>query len=119
MFNNPLAYTDPSGNISLRQVLGIAIAVIGTWVTAGMDGGFFIKLGVAIAFGAASGYVATGTLRGAVFGAFTAGLTFGIGWAAGAYDWGIGTRIAAQAVSGGVIESLKAGALGMGSQRPG
>ncbi len=98
--------------ISMRQVLGIAIAVFGTWFTAGMDGGFFAKLGMAIAFGAASGYVATGTLRGAVTGAFTAGLTFGVGWAA--QGWNVAAQVAAQAVTGGVIESLQGGNFGHG-----
>ncbi len=112
VFNNPLSYTDPSGMISLRQILGIAIAVVGTWVTMGADGGFFAKLGIAIAFGAASGYVATGTLRGAVTGAFTAGLTFGAGWAA--QGWNVAAQATAQAVTGGVIESLQGGSFGHG-----
>jgi RHS repeat-associated protein len=109
-FNNPLAYTDPSGNISFRQVLGIAIAVIGTWVTMGMDGGFFAKLGVAIAFGAASGYAATGTLRGAVTGAFTAGITMGIGQL-GLDIWG---RMAFQSMTGGIVEGINGGNFGNG-----
>lgn len=109
-FNNPLAYTDPSGNISFRQILGIAIAVIGTYVTMGMDGGFFAKLGVAIAFGAASGYVATGTLRGAVTGAFTAGITMGIGQL-GLDIWG---RMAFQAMTGGIVEGINGGNFGNG-----
>lgn len=113
-FNNPLVYTDATGMISWRQILGIAIAVIGTYVTMGADGGFFMKLGLAIAFGAASGYVSTGTWRGAVTGAFTAGLTFGVGWAANAYQWGTSATMAAQAVTGGVIEVLQGGNFGNG-----
>jgi RHS repeat-associated protein len=109
-FNNPLAYTDPSGNISFRQILGIAIAIVGTYVTMGMDGGFFAKLGVAIAFGAASGYVATGTLRGAVTGAFTAGITMGIGQL-GLDIWG---RMAFQAMTGGIVEGINGGSFGNG-----
>ena len=31
VFNNPLAYTDPSGNMSLRQALGLVIAVVGMY----------------------------------------------------------------------------------------
>ena len=109
-FNNPLAYTDPTGNLTFRQVLGIAIAIIGTYITWGMDGGFFAKLGVAIAFGAASGYVATGTLRGAVTGALTAGITMGIGQL-GLDIWG---RIALQGMTGGIVESLNGGSFGNG-----
>src|SRR5690606_18872144 len=105
VFNNPLAYTDPTGMISLRQALGIVIAVVGTWVTMGMDGGFFAQLGMAMAFGAASGYVATGTFRGAVTGAFTAGVTFGVGWQI--QNWGVADKVVAQAVTGGVMESLQ------------
>jgi len=111
-FNNPLAYTDPSGNISFRQVLGIAIAVVGTWVTMGMDGGFFAKLGMAIAFGAASGYVATGTLRGAVTGAFTARLTFGIGTAFQGAN--LYAQMFVQGLSGGIIEGINGGNFGNG-----
>ncbi|TQM12258.1 RHS repeat-associated protein [Pseudoxanthomonas sp. 3HH-4] len=110
VFNNPLAYTDPSGNLTFRQVLGIAIAIIGTYVTWGMDGGFFAKLGVAIAFGAASGYVATGTLRGAVTGALTAGITMGIGQL-GLDIWG---RIVFQGMTGGIAETLNGGNFGNG-----
>lgn len=112
VFNNPFAYTDPTGMISFRQILGIAIAVIGTWVTGGMDGGFFAKLGTAMAFGAASGYVMTGTFRGAVTGAFTAGATFGVGWQI--QNWGVLDKVIAQAVTGGVMESLQGGKFGSG-----
>ena len=67
-----------------------------------------------MAFGAASGYVTTGTWRGAVPGAFTAGLTFGVGWAAHVYQWGDAARVIAQSMTGGVIEMLQGGNFGNG-----
>ncbi|NZA25048.1 VCBS repeat-containing protein [Luteimonas sp. SJ-92] len=114
VFNNPLVYTDPTGMISFRKILGIAIAIVGTYVTAGMDGGFFAKLGMAMAFGAASGYASTGSLRGGVYGAFTAGVSFGLGWAAIANDWGYMQMVATQAITGGIVESLQGGSFGSG-----
>lgn len=116
VFNNPLRYTDPTGMMAdgLRMFLGVAIAMVGSMVCQGMDGGFWMKLGMAIAFGAASGYAATGTTQGAVQGAFTAGVAFGIGWAANTYGWGDMTRIGAQALSGGIMESLQGGNFGNG-----
>ncbi len=107
-FNNPLAYTDPSGNMSFRQILGIAIAIIGTWVCWGMDGGTWARIGMAIAFGAASGYVATGTLRGAVTGAFTAALTAGMA-PLGLDGWG---AVFYQSVTGGIVEGINGGNFG-------
>ncbi|WP_242112666.1 hypothetical protein, partial [Luteimonas aquatica] len=137
VFNNPLAYTDPTGAVSFRQILGIAIAIVGTYVTAGMDGGFFLKLGVAMAFGAASGYASTGTWKGALYGAFASGLFFGInsyyqaqGFAnsfENLYGGDIATvgstgltasqfasKIVAQGMAGGVTSVLQGGKFGSG-----
>ena len=80
VFNNSFAYTDPTGMISWRQVLGIAIAVVGSIVTPYLSG-FWAKFGAAVAFGFASGYAATGTMQGGIYGAFAAGMFFGIGQA--------------------------------------
>ncbi len=111
-FNNPFVYVDPTGMFNLRQLLGFAIAIIGTIVLQGMDGGAVAKFGMALAFGAASGYVATGTLRGAVVGAFTAGVTFGVGLQI--QGMGLPDQIFHRAVTGGVMESLQGGRFGNG-----
>lgn len=78
VFNNPLAYTDPTGMISLRQVLGIVIAAVGTYFFP-WGAVWWKQLGYAMAVGAASGYVSTGTMQGAVWGAFSAAAFYGIG----------------------------------------
>jgi hypothetical protein len=65
VLNNPLSYTDPSGYLFSglkkywRQIASIAI--------------MFIPGVNIIALGFISGYVATGSLKGALIGAFTAG----------------------------------------------
>lgn len=110
VFNNPLAYTDPTGMFTFRQLVGIAIAVIGTLV-APQAGGFWAKLGYAVAIGFASGYVATGTFKGGVIGAFSAGITMGIANASGLDAW---QKVGLQATTGGVVESLSGGKFGHG-----
>jgi len=132
VFNNPLVYTDPSGMISLRQVLGIVIAVVGTYVTAGMDGGFFAKMGMAMAFGAASGYTSTGTWQGAMWGAFSAAAFYGVGsyfenvaslnsWAGtstvgstGLTAGNLAAKTLMHGVAGGVMSDLQGGKFGHG-----
>lgn len=110
VFNNPLAYTDPTGNITFRQVLGIVIMIIGIVVVRGMDGGATAKMGAMMAFGFASGYVSSGTLQGGVMGAFSAAISFGI--ANGAMS--AGQEFFARAVSGGVLEVVQGGKFGHG-----
>ncbi|MDH5824924.1 FG-GAP-like repeat-containing protein [Luteimonas sp. RD2P54] len=128
VFNNPLVYTDPTGMISWRKVLGIVIAVVGTYVTGGLDGGTFAKLGMAMAFGAASGYVATGTWQGALWGAFSAAAFYGVGEAfagvtgeagTGVFGSGLssgayGAKVIAHGATGGVMSTLQGGKFGHG-----
>jgi hypothetical protein len=67
-------------------------------MTAAAAGGFF------------AGYAATGTLKSAVIGAFSAAITAGIaGSGMSGYE-----QMAAQAVTGGVVESLQGGSFGHG-----
>ena len=113
VFNNPLAYTDPSGNITLRQGLAIVIAVVAAffgqyYITQGAYGTAFA---VTVAGGFASGYVASGTFQGGVLGAFTAAITFGIGSAANMTS---GQQLFARAFTGGVMESIQGGKFGHG-----
>lgn len=110
--NNPLTYTDPTGMFSLRQALAVVIGIVAAcfgqyYITHGM---YLAAFAVTVAGGFASGYVASGTLRGGVTGAFGAALTFGIG-IAGLEGW---RAVAAQAFSGGIMESLQGGNFGDG-----
>jgi hypothetical protein len=86
VFNNPLKYTDPSGYSAwtnfrdkvLKPVAAIAISVWSGGIAAGY-GLSWAGFGVAAAGGAAAGYVATGSLKGALTGAFSAAAFFGVG----------------------------------------
>jgi RHS repeat-associated protein len=114
VLNNPLSDTDPTGMFSLRQFLGLVITVAAAVITQQYwtIGAYWSAFGVAAVGGFAAGYVATGSFKGGVQGAFTAALTFGVGWAA--QGWDIAAQIGAQAVTGGVIESLQGGNFGHG-----
>lgn len=106
VFNNPLAYTDPTGMFSARQFLGFFVAVVMTIVAPQNAGVWY-----AMATGFASGYVATGTFKGGVIGAFAAGTTYGIANAGGLDNW---QQVGLQATTGGVVESLSGGSFGHG-----
>jgi RHS repeat-associated protein len=112
VFNNPFAYTDPSGLISLRQALAVVFAAVYAYFTWDLTGASAVY--AAIIGGAIAGAIATGTWRGAIMGAFTGAVTAGIGWAANTYEWGNLARTSAQAVSGGVMETLQGGNFGNG-----
>jgi len=112
VFNNPFAYTDPTGMISFRQLFAVVFAAVYAYFTWDLTGASAIY--AAMIGGAITGAIATGTWRGAIMGAFTGAVTAGIGWAAQTYEWGNMVRIAAQAVSGGVMESLQGGNFGNG-----
>jgi hypothetical protein len=133
VFNNPLAYTDPSGMISLRQALGIVVAVVGT-VFAPQFASVWTKIGYAALIGAASGYVSTGTMQGALWGAFSAAAFAGVGayfdsagagWAqaaegsSGVFGGGLnaagyGAKVLAHGITGGVMSKLQGGKFGHG-----
>jgi hypothetical protein len=84
--NNPLAYTDPSGYFSVKKALRLVGSIIvgAVAVTAGIAMGGFPGFLIAVAGGFASGFIATGTLKGAYLSAGIAALSFGIGqWASG------------------------------------
>jgi RHS repeat-associated protein len=110
-FNNPLAYTDPSGNISLRQALGIVIAVVGMYFMP-YASNIWINIAYGAAVGFVSGYVATGTLRGGITGAFTGGLTMGVGLAFQGAN--IYAQMFAQGITGGIVEGINGGDFGNG-----
>ena len=112
VFNNPFAYTDPTGMISFRQIFAVVFAAVYAYFTWDLTGASAIY--AAMIGGAITGGIATGTWRGALTGAFTGAVTAGIGWAAQTYEWGNTVRIAAQAASGGVMEVLQGGNFGNG-----
>jgi len=112
VFNNPFAYTDPTGMISFRQLFAVVFAAVYAYFTWDLTGASAIY--AAMIGGAITGAIATGTWKGAIMGAFTGAVTAGIGWAAHTYEWANIARVAAQAVSGGVMESLQGGNFGNG-----
>ncbi len=80
VLNNPLSYTDPSGYFSLstfwkkvRPFVAIGIAI---WNPGAL---WFSGVWGAAASGFLAGYVASGSLKGAVAGAFSAAAFYGIG----------------------------------------
>jgi RHS repeat-associated protein len=84
-FNNPLAYTDPSGHMSVgdwaRTLAAVAITVYSGGTAAGASWGLFGEAvtagqawGAVLVGGFSAGAVQTGSLRGAVSGAVTSGV---------------------------------------------
>jgi RHS repeat-associated protein len=110
--NNPLTYTDPTGMFSLRQALAVVIGIVAAifqqyYISIQMYGAAFA---VAVAGGFASSYVATGSLKGGLQGAFGAALTFST--AAGSL--GYFQNVAAQGFNGGIMELIQGGNFGDG-----
>lgn len=121
VFNNPLAYTDPTGAMSIGTILKIAAAIVITIYTGGWAAGYWgaaLTAGQAVAVVAAGGFVAgaitTGTWKGALIGAFSAVAFYGIGQ----YATNIGAsdivRAGMHAMTGGIIEVLQGGNFGHG-----
>lgn len=116
VFNNPLRYTDPTGMLGLeeRQWLGAIIAIVASIWTGGASAGWWATgmtsgqvLAVAAVAGFASGAIATKSLQGGVFGAFSALLGAGLGGPATGFDaWAVRT------LAGGVMGSLQGGDFG-------
>ena len=130
VFNNPLAYTDPTGMMSFREGLGIVVAIVGS-IVAPYLAPIFGKLGTAMLIGAVAGGVSTGTWQGALYGAFSAAVFYGEGtyfenaqWAQ-ATEWnnafdsglswgGYGAKVLAHGATGGVMARLQGGKFGHG-----
>ena len=130
MLNNPLSGTDPSGYLTFRQVVGIAIAV----VAAAYGQYYFAKdalalsFGISVAGGFTASYVATGSVEAGVWGAFAAGVFWGIGTAfstgycdlssagagATATTGSVTARVAAHAAAGGTLNLMQGGKFGHG-----
>lgn len=120
VFNNPLAWTDPTGYLGereeryLRAVVAIVIAAYtGYYIGpagAGASLGAGAKTAIAVTGGFAAGGIATGTTRGAVIGAFTAGLTFGIGQSGMSGFW----KGVSHSAAAGLSAELSGGKFGHG-----
>ena len=126
VLNNPLSSTDPSGHLSkkslgiLKSIIGIAISV---WLPGA--GGFLASI-----FGTAGSYVAagfiagtiTGGLEGGLWGAFSAGLFYGIGThfeklasaTKGVTNAQRAAKVVTHAVAGGTLNVLQGGKFGHG-----
>lgn len=107
VFNNPLAYTDPTGMMSenVRQYLATAIAIV-----AACFGQFYASAWITVSGAFVAGAVSTKSLQGGVLAAFGAGISLGIGL--GGYS--AGQQLAMHAVSGGIMELMQGGNFGNG-----
>ena len=113
-FNNPLNATDPTGMMTkyFDQILSLGMAVVYGAITGDLRGAGMVYSAMLAATvgGYMTSYAATGSNSASVRGALTALVTFGIansGWSA--YE-----QVFAQAVTGGVMESLGDGKFGHG-----
>jgi len=87
VLNNPLSYTDPSGFFFKaignfvgkywRQLVAVGIGIATAGIASGLS--FWAGLAVSVAGGALAGYVSTGSLNGALIGAFSAAAFYGVG----------------------------------------
>lgn len=113
-FNNPYVYTDPTGMIGQteRQWAGMIVVIVAAVISQQyyLIAEYAAAFGVAVAGAFIGGAIMSHSLSGGLTSAFGAALTFGIGVA----GWGQWQTIAAQAVTGGVIESLQGGNFGHG-----
>ncbi|MDR7097829.1 RHS repeat-associated protein [Lysobacter niabensis] len=113
VFNNPLRYTDPTGMLGIdeRQWLAAAVAIVAAcfgqyYITAHAYAAAF---GVAVAGGFVSGAIASQSLKGGLYGAFGAAMSFG--FSAGL---GYGANIVGQGFTGGLMEVMQGGDFGHG-----
>ena len=121
VFNNPLVHTDPTGywgareQGALRTVVAIAITVCtGVYISSlGATITTTQAAGIAAAGGAAAGAVQTGTLRGAVVGAFSGFVGYRIGVQFRGSEGSFG-HVFAHATLGGVTAELNGGKFGHG-----
>jgi GH24 family phage-related lysozyme (muramidase) len=136
VLNNPLSATDPSGNFSLRQALGIVVGVVAAIVSGQLWAlnNLWASFATAVAGGFASAAIATGSLKAGLWGAISAAAFWGIGThfssLQAAPKPGSGNlveavfkrvasgnavaKIAAHAVTGGTLSALQGGKFGHG-----
>ncbi len=129
VLNNPLVYTDPTGYFigklfkklfrGLNKAFGdfapfVSIALL---AIPGMPGWVMQSWGHAFGFGFVTGGIATGSLKGALFGGISAAAFYGIGehFAAvtGLAEGGFG-HILTHGLAGGILAELQGGQFGHG-----
>ena len=123
--NNPLSLTDPSGFFSFGKFFKTIAAIAVTAYAPGILTPFIGKFAAIVGSGALGGFIATGTVEGALVGAFTAGVFHGIGQGfanlpadsalRGSFlgtklsAGGLALKSLAHAVTGGVLSSVQGG----------
>jgi hypothetical protein len=122
VLNNPMSYTDPSGYFfkalgkfvkkHWRTIAAVGLAAVGGYyaLAALKASAIGTAYGIAAATGFASGYISTGSLKGALTGAFTSVAFLGVGQATMQAHNGI----KALALTGGIISDLQGGKFGHG-----
>ena len=134
VFNNPMAYTDPTGywgakeQAGLRTVAAIVIACVtgyyaGAAISAGGAGAVGNAAAISFAGGFAAGAVQSGTLRGAAIGGISSLAFFGVAQAFPVKGMNIASgegmaaysKLAlASGITGGVMAELQGGRFGNG-----
>jgi len=106
--NNPLSYTDPTGHWSLKNFWKAAKPIVAIVVAAALT-----CMGVPPVFvGAISGFINTGTLQGAMFGAVSGGMFAVAGTVAS--QFGTLAGIAANGMVGGMMSMVAGGNFAQG-----
>lgn len=133
---NPLSRTDPSGNLSFRQILGLAVGVAFAIISQQYwaANALWASFAAAVGGGFASAYIATGSLKAGLWGALSAAVFWGIGTgfsktgteSAGSFSPGNAVKtvrsasgstvakVAAHAAAGGTLNMLQGGKFGHG-----
>jgi RHS repeat-associated protein len=135
VLNNPLSATDPSGNFSLRQALGIVVGVVAAIISGQLWAlnNLWASFATAVAGGFASAAIATGSLKAGLWGAISAAAFWGIGnYFSGQVKVAVPTesgvieivrnipsgssvaKVAAHAITGGTLTHLQGGKFGHG-----
>ena len=125
VWNNPLNATDPSGFFlkklfkAINEFFGDFAPIVSIAVSAFLPGAGFMSFlgdfGAVVASGFIAGGIATGSLRGAVFGAFSAAAFYGVGEVfSGAEGGDLFGKVAAHGVVGGITTELQGGKFGHG-----
>ncbi|VAW48447.1 hypothetical protein MNBD_GAMMA02-184, partial [hydrothermal vent metagenome] len=103
-FNNPLSFTDPSGFITLRQIIGIVAAIVVGYFLGPLGTTLWKAFWVGFASGFIGGIIITGSFKSALKSGLIAGAIAGISFAVG--NGGASAADADAAVSGGVKENV-------------
>jgi RHS repeat-associated protein len=135
VLNNPMSATDPSGNFSLRQALGVVVGIVAAYFSAGLfaANSLWSSFFVAAGGGFASAAIATGSLKAGLWGALSAAAFWGIGTAFSktvteliprspgveivtrrVASGSAIAKVAAHAVAGGTLTQLQGGKFGHG-----